>query len=177
MWTYKREYFNSPWNYMDVASCVIISVLFLLHITRLNHQASWGGGCVVGGPCGVGLSGSGAPGKSTDRHQSPSWRETSRIGTGWFAALRLLQGLLDIKVFGVWAGMVGPKLNTLNPVTVAPQTPCWLSVSVYDERCNPTASLAGTAAHGAIIACSRAPTDAGNRPQTLSRPSPRLSSS
>jgi hypothetical protein len=38
MVTYKREYFNSPWNYMDVASCVIIAVLSLLHVTRLNHQ-------------------------------------------------------------------------------------------------------------------------------------------
>ncbi|KAI8473405.1 MAG: Ion transport protein-domain-containing protein [Monoraphidium minutum] len=39
MVTYKREYFNSPWNYMDVASCAIIAALFLLHVTRLNHQA------------------------------------------------------------------------------------------------------------------------------------------
>jgi hypothetical protein len=39
MVTYKREYFNSPWNYMDVASCVIIAALFLLHLTRANQQA------------------------------------------------------------------------------------------------------------------------------------------
>lgn len=38
MVTYKEEYFMSPWNYMDMASCVIISILFLLHITRLNQE-------------------------------------------------------------------------------------------------------------------------------------------
>ena len=38
MVTYKKEYFDSPWNYMDVASCVIIAVLFLLHVTRLSNQ-------------------------------------------------------------------------------------------------------------------------------------------
>lgn len=38
MVTYKQDYFNSPWNYFDCASIVIISMLFLLHITRLNHQ-------------------------------------------------------------------------------------------------------------------------------------------
>lgn len=36
--TYGRDYFNSPWNYMDLASCCIIAILFLLHISRLNHQ-------------------------------------------------------------------------------------------------------------------------------------------
>ena len=36
--TYKREYFNSPWNYIDVASCVMVSCIFVLHLTRLNHQ-------------------------------------------------------------------------------------------------------------------------------------------
>eukprot|EP00878_Enallax_costatus_P041031 GHUV01047478.1.p1 GENE.GHUV01047478.1~~GHUV01047478.1.p1 ORF type:complete len:133 (-),score=20.36 GHUV01047478.1:407-805(-) len=36
--TYGRDYFNSPWNYMDVASCAIIAILFLLHLTRLSHQ-------------------------------------------------------------------------------------------------------------------------------------------
>jgi hypothetical protein len=38
MVTYKKEYFDSPWNYMDVASCVIIAILFLLHVTRLSNQ-------------------------------------------------------------------------------------------------------------------------------------------
>lgn len=38
MVTYKQDYFNSPWNYFDCASIVIISMLFLLHISRLNHQ-------------------------------------------------------------------------------------------------------------------------------------------
>jgi hypothetical protein len=38
MVTYKQDYFNSPWNYFDCASIVIISVLFLLHISRLSHQ-------------------------------------------------------------------------------------------------------------------------------------------
>jgi hypothetical protein len=36
--TYGRDYFNSPWNYMDCSSCVIIAILFLLHVSRLNHQ-------------------------------------------------------------------------------------------------------------------------------------------
>lgn len=36
--TYGRDYFNSPWNYMDVASCAIIAILFLLHLSRLSHQ-------------------------------------------------------------------------------------------------------------------------------------------
>jgi len=58
MWTYRREYFSSPWNYMDVASCVIIGMLFLLHITRLNHQVGLGvgglgWGCMHGGGGGV----------------------------------------------------------------------------------------------------------------------------
>lgn len=38
MLTYGRDYFNSPWNYMDCSSCVIIAILFLLHVSRLNHQ-------------------------------------------------------------------------------------------------------------------------------------------
>jgi hypothetical protein len=38
MVTYKQDYFNSPWNYFDCASIVIIAMLFLLHISRLNHQ-------------------------------------------------------------------------------------------------------------------------------------------
>jgi hypothetical protein len=32
--TYGRDYFNSPWNYMDMASCIIIAMLFLLHTSR-----------------------------------------------------------------------------------------------------------------------------------------------
>lgn len=40
MVTYKQDYFNSPWNYFDCASIVIIAMLFLLHISRLNHQVS-----------------------------------------------------------------------------------------------------------------------------------------
>ncbi len=38
MVTYKQDYFNSPWNYFDCASIVIMAMLFLLHITRLNHE-------------------------------------------------------------------------------------------------------------------------------------------
>jgi hypothetical protein len=38
MVTYKQDYFNSPWNYFDCASIIIIAILFLLHISRLNHQ-------------------------------------------------------------------------------------------------------------------------------------------
>lgn len=48
MVTYKRDYFTSPWNFMDVASCAIIAALFLLHITRANQQARWGQGGVWG---------------------------------------------------------------------------------------------------------------------------------
>jgi hypothetical protein len=36
--TYGRDYFNSPWNYMDMASCIIIAMLFLLHISRCGPQ-------------------------------------------------------------------------------------------------------------------------------------------
>jgi hypothetical protein len=35
--TYGRDYFNSPWNYMDMASCIIIAMLFLLHTSRCVH--------------------------------------------------------------------------------------------------------------------------------------------
>jgi hypothetical protein len=38
MATYKQDYFNSPWNYFDCASIIIIAILFLLHISRLNQQ-------------------------------------------------------------------------------------------------------------------------------------------
>jgi hypothetical protein len=38
MVTYKQDYFNSPWNYFDCASIIIIAMLFLLHISRLNHE-------------------------------------------------------------------------------------------------------------------------------------------
>ena len=38
MVTYKQDYFNSPWNYFDCASIIIIAILFLLHISRLNHE-------------------------------------------------------------------------------------------------------------------------------------------
>ena len=38
MVTYKRDYFNSPWNYMDVMSCTLLAAIFVLHITRASHQ-------------------------------------------------------------------------------------------------------------------------------------------
>lgn len=44
MLTYRKDYFTSPWNYMDVASCLILAILFLLHITRLSNQVGGGGG-------------------------------------------------------------------------------------------------------------------------------------
>lgn len=53
MVTYKQDYFNSPWNYFDCASIVIITTLFLLHITRLNHQV-WGCLLLFGGVGGGG---------------------------------------------------------------------------------------------------------------------------
>lgn len=43
MLTYRKDYFTSPWNYMDVASCLILAILFLLHITRLSNQVGGGG--------------------------------------------------------------------------------------------------------------------------------------
>lgn len=45
MVTYKQDYFNSPWNYFDCASIIIIAILFLLHISRLNHQVLKNIGC------------------------------------------------------------------------------------------------------------------------------------
>jgi hypothetical protein len=42
MLTYRKDYFTSPWNYMDVASCLILAILFLLHITRLSNQVGGG---------------------------------------------------------------------------------------------------------------------------------------